>query len=70
MKKHISSIFLLIFCCANAQTTKDSLLLALIKKYSKKDGLSIAYNDKVVLPISKEKKEEFEELVQINNILS
>jgi two-component system, LytTR family, response regulator len=43
--------------------------LTLIKKYSKKDGLSIAYNDKVVLPVSREKKEEFEELMELQNLV-
>ncbi len=40
-----------------------------IKKYSKKEGLSVTYDDKVLLPISREKKEEFEEFMQLNNIL-
>ena len=40
-----------------------------IKKYSKKDGLTVTYDDKILLPISREKKEEFEEFMQINNIL-
>ncbi|WP_445453238.1 LytR/AlgR family response regulator transcription factor [Flavobacterium sp. 25HG05S-40] len=40
-----------------------------IKKYSKKDGLSVTYDDKTLLPISREKKEEFEEFMQRNNIL-
>lgn len=43
--------------------------ITLIKKYSKKDGLSITYDDKILLPISREKKEEFEEFMQMNNIL-
>ncbi len=43
--------------------------LTLIKKYSKKDGLSIAYNDKIVLPVSREKKEEFEELMELQNLV-
>ena len=43
--------------------------VSLIKKYSKKDGLMVTYDHKTMLPISKEKKEEFEELLQINNIL-
>jgi two-component system LytT family response regulator len=41
----------------------------LIKKYSKKDGLSVTYDEKILLPISREKKEEFEEFMQMNNIL-
>lgn len=43
--------------------------ITLIKKYSKKDGLSVTYDDKVLLPISREKKEEFEEFMQKNNII-
>lgn len=43
--------------------------ITLIKKYSKKDGLSVTYDDKVLLPISREKKEEFEEFMQLNNII-
>ena len=43
--------------------------ITLIKKYSKKDGLSITYDEKILLPISREKKEEFEEFMQMNNIL-
>ncbi|WP_298221319.1 LytTR family DNA-binding domain-containing protein [Flavobacterium sp.] len=43
--------------------------ITLIKKYSKKDGLSITYDDRTLLPISREKKEEFEEFMQRNNIL-
>lgn len=43
--------------------------ITLIKKYSKKDGLSVTYDDKILLPISREKKEEFEEFMQLNNIL-
>lgn len=43
--------------------------VSLIKKYSKKDGLSVTFDDKILLPISREKKDEFEEYVQLNNIL-
>ena len=43
--------------------------ITLIKKYSKKYGLSVTYDDKILLPISREKKEEFEEFMQLNNIL-
>lgn len=43
--------------------------ITLIKKYSKKDGLSVTYDDKTLLPISREKKEEFEEFMQMSNIL-
>jgi two-component system LytT family response regulator len=43
--------------------------ITLIKKYSKKDGLSVSYDDKILLPISREKKEEFEEFMQKNNII-
>lgn len=43
--------------------------ITLIKKYSKKDGLSVTYDDKILLPISREKKEEFEEFMQLNNII-
>lgn len=43
--------------------------VSLIKKYSKKDGLSVTYDDRTLLPISREKKEEFEEFMQLNNIL-
>lgn len=43
--------------------------ITLIKKYSKKDGLSVTYDEKILLPISREKKEEFEEFMQMNNIL-
>lgn len=43
--------------------------ITLIKKYSKKDGLSITYDEKILLPISREKKEEFEEFMVMNNIL-
>lgn len=43
--------------------------ITLIKKYSKKDGLSVTYDDKILLPVSREKKEEFEEFMQLNNIL-
>jgi two-component system, LytTR family, response regulator len=43
--------------------------ITLIKKYSKKDGLSVTYDDKILLPISREKKEEFEECMQLNNII-
>ncbi len=43
--------------------------ISLIKKYSKKDGLMVTYDNKTMLPISKEKKEEFEEFMRINNIL-
>lgn len=43
--------------------------ITLIKKYSKKDGLSVTYDDKTLLPISREKKEEFEEFMHLNNIL-
>lgn len=43
--------------------------ITLIKKYSKKEGLSVTYDDKILLPISREKKEEFEEFMQLNNIL-
>lgn len=43
--------------------------ITLIKKYSKKDGLSVTFDDKILLPISREKKEEFEEFMQLNNIL-
>lgn len=43
--------------------------ITLIKKYSKKDGLSVTYDDKILLPISREKKEEFEEFMVMNNIL-
>lgn len=40
-----------------------------IEKYSKKDGLTVTYDDKTLLPISKDKKEEFEEFIQLNNII-
>lgn len=43
--------------------------ITLIKKYSKKDGLSVTYDDKILIPISREKKEEFEEFMIMNNIL-
>lgn len=43
--------------------------IALIKKYSKKDGLTVTYDDKTFLPISKDKKGEFEEYMQMNTIL-
>lgn len=43
--------------------------VSLIRKYSKKDGLSVTYDERTLLPISREKKEEFEELMQLNNIL-
>lgn len=43
--------------------------ITLIKKYSKKDGLSVTYDDKILIPISREKKEEFEEFMQLNNII-
>jgi len=43
--------------------------VSLIKKYSKKEGLSVTYDDKVLLPISREKKEEFEVFMQLNTIL-
>jgi two-component system LytT family response regulator len=43
--------------------------ITLIKKYSKKDGLSITYDEKILLPISREKKEEFEEFMVMNDIL-
>ncbi|MCI9843928.1 LytR/AlgR family response regulator transcription factor [Flavobacterium pectinovorum] len=43
--------------------------ITLIKKYSKKDGLSITYDDKILLPVSREKKEEFEDFMQMNNIV-
>jgi two-component system LytT family response regulator len=43
--------------------------VSLIKKYSKKEGLSVTYDDRTLLPISREKKEEFEEFMQLNNIL-
>lgn len=43
--------------------------ITLIKKYSKKDGLSVTYDDRTLLPVSREKKEEFEEFMQRNNIL-
>ncbi len=43
--------------------------ITLIKKYSKKDGLSVTYDNRTLLPISREKKEEFEEFMQLNNIL-
>jgi len=43
--------------------------ITLIKKYSKKEGLSVTYDDKILLPISREKKEEFEEFMQKNNII-
>lgn len=43
--------------------------VSLIKKYSKKDGLSVTYDDRTLLPISREKKDEFEEFMQLNNIL-
>ena len=43
--------------------------VSLIKKYSKKDGLSVTYDDKTLLPISREKKDEFEEFMQLNTIL-
>lgn len=42
--------------------------VSLIKKYSKKDGLSVTYDEKTLLPISREKKEEFEEFMQLNTI--
>lgn len=43
--------------------------VSLIKKYSKKDGLSITYDQKTLLPISREKKDEFEAFIQKNNII-
>ena len=43
--------------------------ISLVKKYSKKDGLSVTFDHKILLPISREKKEEFEELLQSNTIL-
>lgn len=43
--------------------------VTLVKKYSKKEGLSVTYDEKVLLPVSREKKEDFEEFMQINNIL-
>lgn len=43
--------------------------VTLIKKYSKKDGLSVTYDERTLLPISREKKEEFEEFIHLNNIL-
>ena len=43
--------------------------VSLIKKYSKKEGLSVTYDERTLLPISREKKEEFEEFMQLNNIL-
>lgn len=43
--------------------------VSLVKKYSKKEGLSVTYDDRTLLPISREKKEEFEAFIQINNIL-
>lgn len=43
--------------------------VSLIKKYSKKEGLTVTYDDRTLLPISREKKEEFEEFMQLNNIL-
>jgi two-component system LytT family response regulator len=43
--------------------------VSLIKEYSKKDGLSVTYDERTLLPISREKKEEFEEFMQLNNIL-
>lgn len=43
--------------------------VSLIKKYSKKEGLSVTYDERTLLPISREKKEEFEEFMQLNSIL-
>jgi two-component system LytT family response regulator len=43
--------------------------ITLIKKYSKKEGLSVTYDDKILLSISREKKEEFEEFMHLNNII-
>lgn len=43
--------------------------VSLIKKYSKKEGLSVTYDERTLIPISREKKEEFEEFMQLNNIL-
>lgn len=43
--------------------------VSLIKKYSKKDGLSVTYDNRTLLPISRERKEEFEEFMQLNNII-
>lgn len=40
-----------------------------IKKYSKKDGLFVIFDNKQELPVSKEKKDDFEELLKINNIM-
>lgn len=40
-----------------------------IKKYSKKDGLTVTYDERTLLPISREKKEDFEEFMQLNSIL-
>lgn len=40
-----------------------------IKKYSKKDGLFVIFDNKKELAISKEKKDEFEELLKIYTIL-
>ncbi len=42
--------------------------VTLIKKYSKKDGLSITFDDRNMLPISREKKEEFEDYMHLNRI--
>jgi two-component system LytT family response regulator len=40
----------------------------LLKKYSKKDGLFVSYDDKTMLPISRERKEEFEQFMQQYNL--
>ncbi|WP_304064767.1 LytR/AlgR family response regulator transcription factor [Pedobacter glucosidilyticus] len=40
----------------------------LLKKYSKKEGLFVSYDDRVMLPISRERKEEFEHFMQQNNL--
>ncbi|AWA30231.1 DNA-binding response regulator [Flavobacterium magnum] len=41
-----------------------------IKKYSKKEGFSVTYDGKNLLPVSREKKEEFENFMQRNNFIS
>jgi two-component system, LytTR family, response regulator len=39
-----------------------------IKKYSKKDGLSVTYDERTLLPISRDRKDEFEQFIQQNTI--
>jgi two-component system LytT family response regulator len=38
-----------------------------IKKYTKKEGPSVIFNDEKLLPVARERKEEFEEYIRLNN---